>query len=118
MAYATVADLAEWTGKSEAQIPDAARLLERASETVDYLTQKLAVASDPDTAEVLRRATCAQAEFFCVRGEEMDMQGVVRKQQVGRVSTEFGGEGDVRISPRALRILRTAGLIYGGARGR
>lgn len=115
MAYATEADLAEYLGVSEADLPtDAGRLLERASEAVDYLTLGRIDPGNAQHAEAAKKATCAQVESWLETEEVGDKQGTVKRFTIGRFSMDFGEQGVPQVAPRARRYLLLAGLLYRG----
>lgn len=114
MAYATEADLVEYLGVSEADLPtDAGRLLERASEDIDYWTLGRATQS-----EATKLAACAQVEMWLEFGEESSIRGPLQSFTLGRWSATYGsgsgGSGPRDLAPRARRYLFTAGLLYRG----
>lgn len=114
MAYAAEADLAEYLGVSEADLPtDAGRLLERASEDIDYWTLGRATQS-----EATKLAACAQVEMWLEVGEESSIRGPLQSFTLGRWSATYGsgsgGSGPRDLAPRARRYLFAAGLLYRG----
>jgi hypothetical protein len=112
-AYATPADLAAWLGTDAPE--DSERLLRRASELLDAnvygayaVDSATGLPADPDAAEALRDATCAQVEFWVEVGEAHDLDGGARSQvSIGGLAMQRPG----RLSARALDLLRTAGLM-------
>lgn len=123
MAYATKADLAAYLGVSEADLPpDADRLLERASELIDYVTMGRADAEAH--ADTLRRATCAQAEMWISEGEDVAIRGPIRSFSLGKWSVTYGdgrqsgGDRQPELAPRARQALALAGLLYRGVGAR
>jgi hypothetical protein len=111
--YATSADLTAWLPDGTV-VADAERLLRRASELVDdvvrrpYGTDDSGIPTDADIAEALRDACCAQVEQWLEVGEANDVDGLAGDQ----VSvTGYSGHRAPRLAPRALRILRNAGLL-------
>ena len=114
--HASAAELAAWLpagtvvgGNVTAEIN---RLLERASEDIDYVTTagyttSGGIASDPDIADALSRATCAQVEHYLEVGESNAIDGRARTQ-VG--TRGMGGTNAPSVGPRALHILSVAGL--------
>lgn len=114
-AYATTADLTTWLGPSRPALTDAERLLLRASERIDsIIVASFAIdavtklPTDLDTAAALRDACCATVEFWMETGEENDIDGLAGTQ----VSAGgFSGRRAPRNSPRAIDILRGAGLL-------
>src|SRR5690606_27078132 len=111
----TEADLAEYLGVGESQLPDdAGRLLERASELVDYLTLGRINPGNPEHAKAAKLATCAQVESWLETEEVGDKQGNVKRFSLGRFSMDFGDQGVPQVAPRAHRYLLLAGLLYRG----
>ena len=114
MAYATTTELAEYLGVQESDLPDdAERLLERASEMIDYYT--LNRIDETEDAEVAKKATMAQVEQWLEMGDE----GIIKIQglTIGPFQAQFGA-GDNRTIPelasRARRFLFLEGLLYRG----
>ncbi|KAA6220639.1 hypothetical protein CP973_00275 [Streptomyces albofaciens JCM 4342] len=122
--YATPEQLAAWTGTAAPD--DAERLLARASEDIDsaLLTAVYPVdadgdPTDPTTAEVLARATCAQVEYWASAGtdgtgagDHWDSVSIGPVSLSGRTARPPAATG-VELAPRADRILRRAGLTPG-----
>src|SRR5690606_40487412 len=114
MAYATVQDLADYLGVSEADLPaDAERLLQRASEKIDSWT--LGRASE---GEATKQATCAQVAWWLqlrdTLGTELAGLDNLRSVSLGKWSMTFGdgasGGGMRGLAPRARQYLLLAGL--------
>jgi len=119
MPYATPQDLAEYLGTDPSQLPaDVERLLERASELVDYLTLGCVDPSNPEHLEAVKKATCAQVEAWMQTDEVGDKQGTVKRFTIGRFSMDFGEQGVPQVAPRARRYLLLAGLLYRGVQMR
>lgn len=110
--HATEADLTTYLAGET--VPGVARLLERASELVDYWVRTpyqvdaQGVAVDADTAEALRKATCAQIEQWIEVGEANDIDGLARTQHS---TAGYSGLRPPPLAPRAHRILANAGLF-------
>lgn len=117
-AYATLAELGTFTGSApsdEASQTIAERMLERASELLDdVVVAAFAVDSvtelptDAGIAAAMSDACCAQVEFWLEVGEESDVDGLAASD------VSIGGYSGKRapvVAPRALRILRSAGLM-------
>src|SRR5690606_558847 len=119
MAYATPQDLAEYLAAGPSQLPaDVERLLERASEAVDYLTLGCVDPSNPEHLEAARKATCAQVEAWMQTDEVGDKHGAVKSVSIGRFSIDFGEAGVPQVAPRTRRYLLLAGLMYRGVQVR
>ena len=116
MAYATTTELAEYLGVQVADLPDDAdRLLDRASEMIDYYT--LNRIDETEDAEVAKKATMAQYEWWS-QFDEFGLQGFYSQIQIGpfqaSAAGETGGKGPPELAPRARRFLFLKGLLYRG----
>lgn len=101
----TDAAVAAWL---DAPAPDGVdRLIARASELIHSIVLTAYDVDDVDTAAVLSDATCAQIEAWLTVGEEASIAGYEGTQSVAGLSS---GQ-PARVSPRALIILRVAGLL-------
>lgn len=116
-ALATESDLTDWLPDGTV-VADAARLLARASQRIDATVLAVfdvdtdtQMPTDTDVAAALRDATCAQVEQWLEVGEENDIDGLAGTQIA---VTGFSGKRAPRIAPRALDILRDAGLMNQG----
>jgi hypothetical protein len=112
VSYATPDDLYAWV---PVDVEDPARLLARATEVVDsavrapFRVDSAGTPLDPETAEALTSATCAQVEFWLEVGEEHDVAGLAGRQvSVGQLSISALPP---TVAPRAARILAGAGLL-------
>jgi hypothetical protein len=117
-AYATLSDLADYTGIALASLPDdAQRMLDRASEELDVWTQGRIDTDDDDHVAAALTAACAQVEMWMEMGEDSAWRGPLSSRTVGRVSETFaaGAGGMTSLAPRAHRSLMLAGLLYRGA---
>ena len=116
-AFADTNDLAEYLCKSKDELSDdCPRMLDRASELISDI---VVVPIKSAHADALKRATCAQVEYWLEVGEETDIEGPVQGSIIGKVQIQYGA-GDNRVSPRGLapraeRVLSKAGLLYRGA---
>ncbi len=119
-AYATGEQLADYTGAP--QPVDAARLLARASELVNdhTLTAVYDIDTDgnptrSDVVDALRKAVCAQVEFWVASDEEDDILGPLQGMSSGATQQQYGaGENratPMYLAPRAARHLRAGGLM-------
>lgn len=123
--YGSTADLAAYLYVEESTLDaDCARLLERASELIDHYTlhryNTSAVSVDLATqTEAMKKATCAQVEFWLAKGEAEDISGPIEGYTVGKVQVQFGAGSNrlapLRLAPRARQALLAAGLLYAGA---
>jgi phage gp36-like protein len=135
MSYATIADLYRFEGKLYPPSPALSAeaelalevLLENASEQVDrYLRLATYDLAKPADAKVIARATCAQAIYF--RGNPGALSETVRtfdsiragsitlSTNAGSAASKASSTGTDPRSPRAIEILRTAGLYRVTAR--
>jgi hypothetical protein len=116
--YATPAELANWLPAEkleEVGEGDADRLLARATDLIDSKVvfpyrvddmTKLPV--DAGVAAAMRDACCAQVEFWIEVGEENDIDGLAGTP----VNVAgYSGRRPPTLGPRALQILRNAGLF-------
>ncbi|MGW9041247.1 hypothetical protein ACWGQL_01575 [Streptomyces lydicus] len=122
--YATPERLSAWTGQPAPA--DAERLLARASEDVDdalltavYATDGASMPTDPEVADALADATCAQVEYQLATGDDgTGAAGRWDSVSIGPVSLSGRKDaptapGDVDLAPRAHRALTRAGLLPG-----
>jgi len=117
-AYATTSQLADWLGESATALPDdAARLLERASETVEgycyagYAADRDGNPTDPDERAFLADAACAQVEFWMLVSEQHGVAGVTTGTlSAGGISHDMPGE----LAPRARQALDRGGFLIPG----
>lgn len=115
MSYATIADLAAYMSTGVASLPsDADRLLNRASELVDFATLERVNLRSTEEVSAACQATCAQVEYWIVNGET-DLSPALKSKTVGKVSMSFavtdrGSAGD-DLCPRARRCLWREGLL-------
>ncbi|MEU6033976.1 hypothetical protein ABZ801_01060 [Actinomadura sp. NPDC047616] len=113
--YATPDDLAAWL---DAPAPHgAARLLRVASQIVDdmligaiYETTDDGAPTDPEVANRLREATCAQAAYLAALGDDTGATTQAGTRSIGGVSVSRA-EAAPRWAPQALLVLRAGGLI-------
>lgn len=120
MAYATLADLATYTG-AESTEPGDERLLQRASELLDtalmsasYRVDSAGAPIDATVVDALKRACCAQVEWYKATDDEIGSGGQWQSTKVAPaalVPTVSGGTaGSGRLSPKAAEALVTAGI--------
>lgn len=123
--YATEAEFTAWLNPDPVPA-GAARLLRDASEDVDEMLLTACYRVDEDdmpvddpVKEALRDATCAQALHRSEHGDDVEIATSGEAVSLGPLSfggTSKGGNASGSVpqrSPRALRILRNAGLIPG-----
>lgn len=116
MAYATKDDVALYTGRDPSDLPtDIDRMLERASELIDFVTLgRLVDNADTEALEAARKAVCAQVEYWLAAGEEQDITGPVQGVSLGSLRVDYGPMSAKDLAPRAKRHLWLAGLLYRG----
>jgi hypothetical protein len=118
-AYADAADLMAYLHVTEDALPaDYERLLERASEDIDfYIQPNIIDTTNASQMELVVKATCAQVEYINNVGEDKTAyEGSVSAELVGRTMITYaaGSGGKPTIAPRAQRLLSQAGLTYRG----
>ena len=118
MAYATTAELAEYLGTDESSLPeDATRLLERASELIDYITGNNVDVSITEHEEAARKATCAQYEWWAEVGDELGLMSQISSMSIAEFSFSGGSSQQSKlktVATRAEQYLYLAGLLYRG----
>lgn len=119
MAYATKDELATYLDVDKTEIEgDVDRLLDRASDLIDYHTLNRIDTDDTDQEEAAKNAVCAQFEYWSEIGDELGIMQQIGQMSIGEFS--FGGaESDsqaniTRLAPRAKQYLMLEGLLYKG----
>ena len=118
--YADTYDLAAFLHvEVSALSSESDRMLERAQELIESATVGRIDTTDVAQMESVRKATCAQVEFWLSVGEDRDVSGPVEEYSASKVTIK-NGSGSSRVNPtylapRAQRILFNAGLLYRGA---
>lgn len=112
MKYATQEELAEYLDIDVTELPDdVERILERASELVDYFARgKISESNELDAAKL---ATMAQYEWWAESGDELGITNQYDSVKIGKFSIS-GGEDIPVLAPRAKQALFLEGLLYGG----
>ena len=111
--YATSDDLNGWLGSAVTAPADPDRLLARASNVVDGMVRAPfdvdgdGIATDETVAGALRDATCAVVEQWMEVDEANDIDGLASTPVT---TTGHSGQRAPRWCPRAIEILRNAGL--------
>lgn len=105
--YATINDITEYLSPTITPPADIDRILQRASELIDYRTYGQAK-SNPDAAKT---ATCAQVEYWLQIDECNDITGPLGPVKLDNFTMESRFS---ILAPRAYRILLTAGLFNPG----
>jgi hypothetical protein len=111
MAYATLAQLQTYVGDAVALPDGASRLLERASELIDYVS--LDRAKDMATSTHVVNAVCAQVEFWIHTDESHAVLAPSGSLSIGSVSMS---NQPGQLAPRAKRYLLLANLLNRGVR--
>lgn len=128
MPYATGQDVADYLAVDEGSLPsDIDRLLERASEDVDYWTRGRAALASMDGAVAVKNAVCALIENWMKGGEPTAAAtGDISSYTAGKVSVTYATGGGVssaksvqspagnKLPPRAYQFLLNAGLLSAG----
>lgn len=129
MAYATGAELQAYLGG--ASLPsDASRLLNRASDLIDYATFGKINQTNAEQMLTAKNATCAQVEYWINVGEQIDIAGsqsqfdsisigtfqMSKSTSSNSKSKSSGTSQTDAIAPRAKRILFLGGMLYRGVR--
>ena len=116
--YATLADLADYLGVVESDLDsNSTRLLKRASELMQQLTQDNYDSTNDDHVEAMKLATCAQVELWQSSGEEIAINTGYKKVAIGSFSAEFDGSTSKnQVAPRTRQYLNQQGLLYRGVR--
>lgn len=116
--YATSVELDAWLPDGIV-VPDATRLLTRASELLDAVVRRPFtlddndLPTDPKVKQALSDAACAQVECWLEVGEDHDIGGLAGRQvSIGHLSVNALPN---ELSPRAERALRAAGLLSSSA---
>jgi len=120
MAYATVEDLAEYTGTEQAFWPaDAERMLERASELIDRYTLGRIDTDREKHEEIAKAATCAQVEWWEIHEDEYGLMSQFDQVSIGNFQLhKSDGKGLPMLAPRAYYVLVINGLLYRAVRPR
>ncbi|HEX3047203.1 MAG TPA: hypothetical protein VHY08_20785 [Bacillota bacterium] len=107
--YATINDLQNYLGLADPSSlpPDTERLLQRASDLIDFKTFGNAVLN-PEKAKT---ATCAQVEYWLEIDESSDITGPLGEIHIDTLSTN---SKFAVLAPRARRYLHFAGLLKAG----
>jgi hypothetical protein len=118
MAYATTTELAEYLGTDESSLPeDVPRLLERASELINYITGNRVDVSITEHEEAARKATCAQYEWWAEVGDELGLMSQISSMSIAEFSFSGGSSQQSKlktVAKRAEQYLYLAGLLYRG----
>ena len=116
MAYATISDLEAWLA-SEPAPANAARLLEQASDAIDWaLTGATYDPDDPAVLSVLRKACVRQVHWMMDRDDESGAQSDIQSMSAGSRSFTRRPVGDgsgtaPKVGPQAVTVLRNSGLL-------
>ncbi|MFP4647282.1 MAG: hypothetical protein ACLFN4_06650 [Candidatus Acetothermia bacterium] len=119
MAYSDKDELADYLGKDEADLPDDAdRLLDRATELVDYYTLDRINTDVTAQENAAKRATNAQVEWWLEMDDELGILSRINSLSLGSFSVS-GGSGSggnqlTELAPRARQTLFLAGLMNRG----
>ena len=113
MAYASITELADYLGVQEMDLPDdAERLLERASELIDYYTL-----GRIEAGKIASKAVCMQYEWWS-QFDEFNTQQFFSSIQIGPFQASNAGQtgqgGPPELAPRARQVLFLSGYLYAG----
>lgn len=93
------------------------RYAARASDDVDFACMQSIVVADLDAAqlELVKKATCAQVEWYVAQGDIYNEQPVGGSESIGGYSRSSGGssgsaKSNMALSPRAMAYLEQTGL--------
>jgi hypothetical protein len=120
--YASVAQYRAWSGDSWTPAQIISVKLQRATEDIDvalvaavYRTDADGMPLDPQLANVLVRATSAQVAYLLAQNDDTGIKREYSSTSVGGVtavrSARMQGGALQPLGPRALGILRTAGIL-------
>lgn len=114
--YATLADVASFTGRSVDSLPaNTSALLARAS---DLIANSIIVEIiSPDHDEALKLATCAQVEFMFTSGIQDANGRQIQSYTAGSTSVTYANDGPKKpLCSLARSYLNKLGLLYRGVR--
>lgn len=113
--YATIPQLTARLSSAYTVPADAATLITKASEVIDYVTfgraQRTWDGEDVDAKTFVTNATCDQVEHWLEVGEETDVVGLTGSLNSGRLNI---GTLPPVLGRRAARTLRRGGLLWAG----
>ena len=121
MAYASKSEFAEYSGIPYDSQPDNInRLLERASELLDYYTAGNYSPANAAHVAAMQLAVCQQVEMWLEQGgDSEDVIGSVQGYRIGSVSVSRAEQAPAPVlAPRARRTLLPLGLLYMGVTAR
>lgn len=109
--------LSQYRGTDPGQ--DLPRLLARASDDVDLATRLSIVDAELDAMQLslVKKAVCAQAEFYTVNGDTFNEPQVAGSEQIGSFQRSTGYQqrvSPVALCPRSMLYLEQSGLTYRG----
>ncbi len=123
--YATAEDLAARLSSAYTVPADADKLLDKASELIEYATQgrselmvnppanyDIDAAILADIVDKLKKATCDQVEYWLEVGEEQDVTQLRGEMNAGKLRVT---QLPPQLAPRARRLLLSAGILWAGA---
>lgn len=123
--YATLSELAEFLGTTVEELDDDSdRLIERASDLIRAATlgrSDLVEETDTEAMVYLKKACCAQVEYWGISGESTAYISGIESYSIGKVSVKMGSSGGASgttgttgLCTRAHQCLMLAGLLYRG----
>ena len=119
MAYATLADLAEYLGVQEFELDEnSQRLIFCASMLIDMYTLGKINVNNYLHMEAAKLATCAQVEFWQATGDPMGVLSTFNSLSLGSFSATLSNtqntSSNLPLAPRAYQALFMEGLLYTG----
>ena len=125
MQYATSEDLQNYLAVEAEDLPkDVDRLLERASDFIDYLTVYKINTDNESHIDAARKAVCAQVEYWIENEDESITDNSIQSFSLASFSVTYDKSSPSSsslsplVSPRASQYLFKAGLLYRGIRMR
>jgi len=115
----SLSELAAYLGRAEDSLPsDALRLIGQATDLIKELVDQNYDLDNSEHVAGVKKAICAQVEYWFATGERKDITGPVQEYSASRIRISHGaGEGRVSptyLAPRAQRYLSQLGLLYQG----
>lgn len=119
MAYATTTELQAYLGGTLPPSPQ--RLLDRASELIDYATFGQIDISIDEQKDAAKLSTCQQVEYWIQVGENIDIDGIkLDSISIGTYQAVYNNDAGSKsfstLAPRARRTLFLSGMLFRGVR--
>lgn len=112
MSYTTVVGISEYMSVDEEDLPnDINRMIDRASDLIDYYSLGKIDETDSRHIEVAKKATNAQVEYWLNTNDELNIMHVFQGLQAGGdISIDREGKLE-ELAPRARQALLLGGLL-------